>query len=185
MNDDSLMPWRMGRLLQACGYTEVVTTPRQMGKTAALEAMLVKLEPTPGQEPPRTSIEDVLVVGVGETIAKMQAALESMKRLRRRPGDTMFNTEQLDAFAAAGCSIDELTDGGITINLPGGGCVPGIAIHQALTQPLLAEEFDPHIYGADIYADLMMEPRKDRRLKREPDYLKHDPTKRHSRRERR
>lgn len=199
----------IGRLLTACGFTEItpstkpfddiertpgtvaVIGPSRMGKTAAMErALLVKLEPTQGVEPVDTHIGfndvrgdfPILTVSMPyeRTVTEtLRDAVESLSRNRRRPGDTMFGPEALKAMERAGCSIEERDGGAIIIHLPSGGEVPGIALSQLMGEPVRAHELQSFCRGDCISVE------KAPAESPQPDYLKHDPTKRHSRRKRR
>jgi hypothetical protein len=162
----------------------VVKNSHRVGLTAAMEAqqfreaVLVKLEPTQGQEPPRGSVNDVLVTQPSAAHWLADRCEELLKDafpdVVRRPGDMMFNPDALDKLAAAGCVLEDLDNGGVTIHLPAtGGSIDGTVIAQMMSPRLEAQDLMRH----DIFFPIA----KPRNAHDGPDYLKHDPTKRHSR----
>jgi hypothetical protein len=88
-----------------------------------------------------------------------------------RPGSTLFDDATLDALADAGVTVEE-TAGGITLHLPaGGGSISGMAFAQMFSEPLSVGMLAPEqmLKLADEAA-----PKR-----RQQDYLRHDPTKKH------
>jgi hypothetical protein len=155
-----------GNLLQSCGYTEI------------RPALLAKIESVPGGDPPKGSVNDVLVMQpsaahwLADQIEELFVA--AYPDDFRRPGDTMFSSDALDKLAAAGCVLEDLDSGGVTIHLPAtGGSIDGLPIAQMMSPRLEARE----LMSAHHYFSF----EKPLTVPNGPDYLKHDPTKRHSR----
>jgi catechol 2,3-dioxygenase-like lactoylglutathione lyase family enzyme len=151
----------IGRLLRACGF---------------------QIESTPGTEPCTFDHDLALILGTDPAASaayfladQMNAEIARISRAMaeegevfftvRRVGDTMFDVDVLDALDAAGVRIEERRDG-VTLHLPnGGGAVDGRGLAQAFVKPLTPVDLPPVIRGA----------------RNQPDYLRHDPTKRHRR----
>lgn len=84
----------------------------------------------------------------------------------RRPGDTLFASDVLDALAIAGIVVEDGVRG-IVLHLPNrSGEVPGVALQQMLSKPLCRE-------------DLLIKCEAEPVGSNEPSYMRHDPTKKH------
>jgi hypothetical protein len=145
----------IGRLLNACGWTETPLTTKPFDH----------IEHTQGTAVEASSAAYWLADKVEELFKG------AFPDVVRRPGDLLFSPNALDAFAKAGCTLEDRVDGGVTIHLPNSGlAIEGRDIYQLMTEPLRAAEF------VDMPAIKAGPPPAER-----PDYLRHDPTKRHSR----
>lgn len=138
----------------------------------------VKLEPTIGVDPASfdRELETMLVFSPAPSAAyALAAAIEREMAMsgevfvtaQRRPGDTLFDIDVLDALAAAEIVVED-TPRGVILHLPNhAGSVNGRGLAQMLSPPLTAADF----------AVLEKHPAPPPQ-----DYLRHDPTKRHNRR---
>jgi hypothetical protein len=95
---------------------------------------------------------------------------ERIRATMRAEGQRLYEDEVYEALAAAGIRVEE-TGRSVTLHLPsGGGAVDGRVLANAMSMPVSADDlFFPR--------DVLPPPRRGN----QPDYLRHDPTKRHRR----